>query len=327
MQPNVVIAYDGFGDILVEQDILRSTGARIEHVGNLDTAHALDAARQADALMVTVQQVSAGLIASMERCQIISRAGTGLDAIDIPAATERGIWVASVPDYSVDEVSSHAIALLLAHARGIIGMVEGTRAGRWDYRVVAPLRRLAGQTLGLLGCGRIGRAVATKARGLGMAVIAYDPYVDAEAIRSSGIQPVEWETLLQTADYISLHVPLTDKTRRILNAEALALMQPTAVLINTARGGLIDEDALLAALQSKQIAAAALDVLSVEPPAPEHPLLREPRVFITPHAAWYSEDANHEVRVRATEEVVRVLRGDRPRCPVNQLDGHSQHRS
>lgn len=323
MQPRIVIAYDGFGDILVEQEILQSIDARIDHVRNLDTAQAREATRQADALMVTIQPVQADLIASMDRCKIISRAGTGLDAIDILAATEHGIWVASVPDYAVDEVSSHAIALLLAHARGILGLVEGTRAGRWDYHVVAPLRRLSGQTLGLLGCGRIGRAVARKAQGLDLKVIGCDPFVDAETIAAAGIRLVAWETLLQTVDYVSLHVPLTEATQQILDARALALMKPTAVLINTARGALIDEDALLHALRNKQIAGAALDVLTREPPDPEHPLLHEPRLMLTPHAAWYSEDANHDVRARAAEEVVRVLRGEAPRCPVNQPNGYA----
>lgn len=322
MERNVVIAYQGFEGIQVEQDVLQAINANILHVGNLDTPEALEAARQADALMVTIQRVPADLIAGMQRCQIISRAGTGLDAIDIPAATERGIWVASVPDYSIDEVSSHTIALLLAHARGIPQLVESTRSGTWDYRIITPLRRLAGQTLGVVGCGRIGRAVANKARGLGLNIIAYDPYIGAEAIAEAGMQPVTWDTLLQTADYISLHIPLVDATHHIINAAALAQMKPTAFLINAARGALIDEDALLSAARSGQIAGAALDVLSVEPPPADHPLLHEPRVMITPHSAWYSEDANLDVRVRAAEEVVRVLQGEQPRCPANQLNGH-----
>ena len=319
MPPTVVIAYEGFGDAQVEQDVLRAIDANVLQVGNLHTPEALAAARQADALIVTVQQVPADLIATFEHCRIISRAGTGLDAIDIPAATAHGVWVAYVPDYSIDEVSSHAIGLLLAHARGIPQLVESTRNGKWTHRVVAPLRRLRGQTLGVLGFGRIGRAVVAKARGLGLEVIVHDPYLDAQLIASGGARAVDRETLLREADYLSLHVPLTDANRRFLDAQALALMKPTAFVINTARGGLVDEEALLAAVQSGQIAGAALDVLSVEPPRADHPLLHEPRIMITPHSGWYSEDANHDVRVRASEEVVRVLRGERPRCPVNEV--------
>jgi D-3-phosphoglycerate dehydrogenase len=319
MPPTVVTVYGSPADSQIERDLLRAVDADLVHVTSLDAPEARAAVRQADALMVTTHRVAADLIAAMERCRIISRAGTGLDAIDIPAATARGVWVAYVPDYSVDEVSSHAIGLLLAHARAIPQLIDSARAGRWSNQAAVPRRRLRGQTLGLLGFGRIGQAVAAKARGLGMEIIAHDPYLDPQAIAAAGARSVDRETLLREADYLSLHAPLNDDNRRTIDAATLAQMKPTAVVINTARGGLIDEEALLAAVQSGQIAGAALDVLAVEPPAPDHPLLHEPRVMITPHTGWYSEDANHDVRVRAAEEVVRVLRGERPRCPVNEI--------
>ncbi|MEO7913236.1 MAG: NAD(P)-dependent oxidoreductase, partial [Roseiflexaceae bacterium] len=218
-----------------------------------------------------------------------------------------------------DEVSSHAIGLLLAHARAIPQLIDSARAGKWSNQAAIPRRRLRGQTLGLLGFGRIGQAVAAKARGLGLEIIVHDPFLDATAVATNGARAVDRETLLRESDYLSLHAPLNDGNRGFINASALALMKPTAIVINTARGGLIDEDALLAAVQSGQIGGAALDVLVVEPPAPDHPLLHEPRVMITPHTGWYSEDASYDVRVRAVEEVVRVLRGERPRCPVNEI--------
>jgi D-3-phosphoglycerate dehydrogenase len=270
--------------------------------------------------MVSIQHVTADVIAGLQKCRIISRVGTGLDAIDIPAATQRGIWVTNVPDYSVDEVSTHAVALLLAYARRIPSLVESTRRGSWDKMFVRPIQRLRGQTLGLVGFGRIGQAVADKARGFGLAIIVYDPYVEAQKLEALGVRPVDLETLLRTSDYISLHAPLTDSNQHIINAQALAQMKPTAFLINTARGALIDEDALVKALRDRQIAGAALDVFAVEPPAPDHPLLREERAMITPHIAWYSEAANHDVRVRGAEEVVRVLRGERPNYPVNNVN-------
>ena len=322
MPPTVVTAYGNSDDAQLERDLLKAVDATLVHVPNLDAPEAGALIRQADALIVTTHRVSADLIASMERCQVISRAGTGLDAIDIPAATARGIWVAYVPDYSVDEVSSHAVGLLLAHARGIPRLVESTRAGSWTNQIVAPIRRLRGQTLGLLGFGRIGQAVAAKARGLGVEIIVHDPYLESQAISDAGACPVDRETLLRESDYLSLHTPLTEANRRFLDAQALALMKPTAYVINTARGGLIDEEALLNAVRAGQIAGAALDVLTVEPPSPDHPLLHEPNVMITPHTGWYSEDANIDVRVRASEEVVRVLRGERPRCPVNEISAH-----
>ena len=320
MAPTVVIAYPGFGDIRIEEDMLSTIDANVSHVANLDTPASREVVAQADALMVTLQPVSAELIATMERCRIISRVGTGLDAIDINAATKHGIWVTYVPDYAVDEVSTHAIASLLAHARGFPRLLESVRRGEWGNKVVAPIRRLQGQTLGLLGFGRIGRAVGSKARGLGLKVVVHDPYLDSLPAESSDAQLVDWETLLRTSDYISLHVPLTEGTRHIINSESLSLMKPTAFLINTARGALIDEDALLEAVRSGQIAGAALDVLSAEPPPVDHPLLHEERVWITPHSAWYSEESMEDMRTRGAEEVVHVLQGQKPRSPVNQIN-------
>ncbi len=319
MSPTVITVYGSTTGSLIEQELLQAVDAKLVHVASLDSPDDRALIRYADALIITTHRISADLIASMECCKVISRAGTGLDAIDIPAATAHGIWVAYVPDYSIDEVSSHAIGLLLAHARGIPQLIEAARAGQWSNQAIIPRRRLRGQTFGLLGFGRIGQATAIKARGLGLEIIAHDPYLDAQTIETHGVHAVDRETLLRESDYLSLHVPLTDSNRNFLNAQAFALMKPTAIVINTARGGLIDEAALLNAVQSGQIAGAALDVLAEEPPSRDHPLLHEPRVMITPHTGWYSEDANYDVRVRATEEVVRVLRGDRPRCPVNEI--------
>jgi D-3-phosphoglycerate dehydrogenase / 2-oxoglutarate reductase len=319
MQPTVVTALGSPDDAQIERDLLGAVDANLVHVNSLESPESREQIRQADALIVTTHRVSAELIGSMERCRIISRAGTGLDAIDIPAATAHGVWVAYVPDYSVDEVSSHAVGLLLAHARGIPQLLEAARAGSWNNQAVIPRRRLRGQTLGLLGFGRIGQAVAAKARGLGVEIIVHDPFLQDQVIADGGARPVDRETLLREADYLSLHTPLTESNRRFLDAQSLALMKPTAFVINTARGGLIDEEALLNAVQLGQLAGAALDVLTVEPPPPDHPLLHEPRIMITPHTGWYSEDASVDVRVRASEEVVRVLRGERPRCPVNEI--------
>ncbi len=318
--PMVVIAYDEFNDTRVEEEVLTAVNARVIHTRNLNTPEALDAAKQADAVMVSIQQVSADIIAMLQQCRIISRVGTGLDAIDIPAATQRGIWVTSVPDYSVDEVSTHAVALLLAHARRIVDLVESTRRGSWEKAFVRPIQRLRGQTLGLVGFGRIGQAVASKARGFGLEIIVYDPYVEAQRLEAMGIQSVDLDTLLRTSDYLSLHAPLTESNQHIINEQALGKMKPTAFLINTARGALIDEDALLKALRKQQIAGAALDVFAVEPPPTDHPLLHEARAMITPHIAWYSEAANHDVRVRGAEEVVRVLRGEKPIYPANNIN-------
>lgn len=303
----------------VERRVLSAIDAQIIHTGNLTSPDALAAVTEADALMVALEQVTAGIIASMPRCRVISRAGTGLDNIDIAAATAHGVWVAYVPDYSIDEVSTYAISLLLAQASGIANLVQSTRDNRWDGSVAGKLYRLKGQTLGIIGFGRIGQATAEKGKGLGLNILVYDPYVDREAVQRMGARLVDLETLARESDFVSLHTPLDEATREFINARFLAQMKPTAYLINAARGPLVDEAALLAAVRSGQITGAALDVLTVEPPTPQNPLLHEERILVTPHVAWYSEEAKIELRTRYAEEVVRVLSGERPRAPANQI--------
>ncbi len=251
--PTVAIVYSGIGDTSIEEAALAATDARIVYADGLDAPNV----RTADAVMVTIQPVTAAVIGTLERCRIISRVGVGLDNIAIPAATARGIWVTNVPDYAIDEVSMHAIALMLAHLRRVPAWGAMTRRGEWNGAAANTMRRPGSLTLGVLGFGRIGSAAAAKGRGLGLRVIAHDPYIDPQTIRAAGVEPVDWETLLRTSDYLSLHVPLTDGTAKIINAAALSLMQPHAYLINTARGGVVDEDALLAALQRGTIAGAA----------------------------------------------------------------------
>ena len=319
MKPKVVIAYTGFGDIELEKNILRQIDAEIIHSETLRTPEGQAAAKECDALMVTLDKVTAELIAGMDRCKIISRLGTGLDSIDIPAATARGIWVTYVPDYSIDEVSTHAIALLLALARGIPHLSQTTRNGTWSSAAWGPIYRLKDQTLGVLGFGRIGQATAEKGRGLGLKVIAHDPYADKNAAARLGVDLVDLDTLIRTSDYISLHSALMDATYHIVNADFLSKMKPTAYIVNAARGPLIDEDALLAAVRSRQIAGAGLDVFAVEPLDPNSPLLKEDRIIVTPHAAWYSEQAKLDMRTRGAEEVVRILSGQPPRAPANKI--------
>lgn len=319
MKPKVMIAYTGFGDIEIEKKILSQIDAEIIHSENLSSPEALEAVKSADAVMVTLQKVTAEIIASMEKCKLISRLGTGLDSIDIPAATARGIWVTYVPDYSIDEVSAHAIALMMSLARGIPFLSQATRNGTWNSAAWGPIYRLKDQTLGVLGLGRIGQATAEKGRGLGLNVIAHDPFANQEVADKLGVKLVDLDTLTRESDYISLHSPLLDSTYHIVNADFLSKMKPTAYIINAARGPLIDEDALLEAVRSGQIAGAGLDVLAVEPIDPDSPLLKEDRILVTPHAAWYSEQAKLDLRARGAEEVARVLSGQPPRAPANKL--------
>lgn len=312
--PRVVITYSGLGSDPIEASMLQQAGAEVLVVEDL-TAPAL---RQADAILLSTQPFTAELIGTLERCKILSRVGVGLDNIAIPAATKQGIWVTNVPDYAIDEVSMHAIALMLMQMRRLGAYAASTRAGKWDGSTASTLRRPGELTLGVLGFGRIGSAAAAKGRGLGLRVLAHDPYVAPETISAAGVEPVDLATLLRTSDYLSLHVPLTAETHHLIDQHALALMSPQAYLINTARGGVVDESALLAVLQAGQLAGAALDVLGTEPPV-QRELVEHPNVTVTPHIAWGSAEASHDVRVKGAEEVVRVLRGERPRHPANDI--------
>ena len=202
-------------------------------------------------------------------------------------------------------------------------LVSTVATGKFDGSAVRPIQRSTTQTLGVMGYGRIGRALGHKGAGVGMRVIAYDPFLSDEQIRAAGAEPVSMDTLLRTSDFISLHLPLDVHTRHVINARTLGLMKPSVYLVNTARGGLVDEAALLDAIRAGRIRGAALDVLSSEPPAADdavlQALLKEDRVLVTPHMAWYSEQAQVDMRSRAAEDVARVLRGERPRTPVNEV--------
>lgn len=321
MNPKVVIAYQDLGDdFAIERAALAQLNAKVSCTyGDLSSPAALATAKDADAVLVTLQRVTGDVLDAMPRVRVIGRAGTGLDTIDLEAATARNVWVTYVPDYGVDEVSTHAISLLLAQARNIVSLVNATRQGQWRTNGGRVIHRLKGQTLGVIGFGRIGQAAAEKGKGLGLDVIVYDPFLNEEAVKRLGARAVDLDTLARESDFITLHTPLLDSTHKIINAEFLAKMKPTAYLVNTARGPLVDETALLEAVRSGKIAGAALDVLDEEPVKPDNPLLQEERILVTPHSAWYSEEAKRDMRQRCVEDVVRVLRGERPQRPANQL--------
>ena len=242
-----------------------------------------------------------------------------MTAYDIEAATARGVRVTYCPDYGVHEVSTHAITLMLAMARNMDSLLAASREGRWDRAAMGTIERLQDQVLGVLGFGRNGRETALKGKGLGMTVLAHDPVIEDDRIAEQGIEPAGFAEVIGRSDYISLHVPLTPETRHLIDAEALARMKPSARIINTARGPVVDEDALLAALREGRIAGAALDVLHREPPPPDHPLLHQPNVIVTPHAAWYSKGAKTDLFVRCAQDVIRVLAGEEPVYPLNDV--------
>jgi D-3-phosphoglycerate dehydrogenase len=281
---------------------------------------AVELYRSADGIITELHAITGEMMASFQRCRIIACASTGYDYIDVAAATARGIWVTNCPGYCTDEVATHTIALLLSRARRLPEQRQLVRDGVWDPRPVRPIYHVRGQTLGILGYGRIGSAVAAKALALGFRVIACDPYVDPETMRQAHVQPVDQATLLRESDYLTLHTPLTAETRRIMNPGAFAQMKPSAYLINTARGALVEEDALLAALHSGRLAGAAIDVLASEPPPPDHPFLHDDRIVVTPHTAWCSEEADEAVWEWAAGYVASVFRGEKPAGAVNAVE-------
>jgi len=273
-------------------------------------------ARDADAVIVTYAKLTGEMIKLMTRCRIISRFGIGLDNIDIPAATDAGIVVTNVPDYCIDEVSEHTLARLLALVRKIPFANMHTHAGRWETAAVAPIHRLRGTILGLVGFGKIPQLVAPKAQAFGLRIVTYDPYVSQEALTRLGVEEVEFSELVRISDYISLHAPLTPKTHHLFNAEVFGQMKPTSYLINTSRGPIVDEKALAHALDTGQLAGAALDVLSQEPPSGS-PLMGHEKVILTPHMSYYSVESLVDLQTKGADEVVRVMTGQPPRNPVN----------
>ena len=272
--------------------------------------------RDADAILVTYAKLPGDLLRQLRRCKAIGRFGLGVDNIDIAAATELGITVTYVPDYCMQEVSDHAMALLLALARKVPQSNALVQAGRWDMPAVVPIHRLAGRVLGLVGFGNIPRALAPKAKAFGLRVVAHDPNVSQHALADVGVEGMSFDRLLEISDFVSIHAPLLPVTRGLFNAEVFSKMKQGACLINTARGPLVDEDALLAALDSGRLAGAALDVVAVEPLPKESRLIGRDNVVLTPHTGFYSVEALNELQTKCAADVARVLSGETPVYPV-----------
>ncbi|MBN1836499.1 MAG: C-terminal binding protein [Spirochaetales bacterium] len=273
----------------------------------------------ADALLVTYAPLTQTVIASLKNCRVISVFGIGVDMVDVQAATAAGIYVTNVPGYCIEEVCDHAMALLLAAARKVVfyhrSIVE---AGQWSWQLGKPIYKLRGKTLGLVGFGKISRAVAERARSFGLRVLAFDPYVGSEDCERAGARKTELEELLAEADFVSVHVPLTQQSRGLIGVEQLRGMKRTATIVNTSRGAVINQQALVRALQEGWIAGAALDVLENEPPEADNPLMGMDNVILNPHAGFYSEEGTEDLRRSAALEVRRVLTGEQPENLVNR---------
>jgi D-3-phosphoglycerate dehydrogenase len=313
---HVTVSDSVFPNLDPARQVLATIGAELRMADTPTPEGIVAAATASDALLVTYAKITADMIKKMPKCRAISRFGIGVDNVDIEAATAAGIVVTKVPDYCIDEVSDHAMALLLAIVRKIPSSSARTHGGRWEMKAVVPIHRLRGSVLGLAGFGRIPQLVVPKAQAFGMKVIAYDPFVPADVFAKAGVERVDLPTLLSTSDYVSVHTPLTPETKALFNRETFATMKRGAYIVNTARGPIIDEAALAEALDSGQIAGAALDVMTQEPPPPS-PLFGRDNVIITPHTSFYSEESLVELQVKAAQEVVAVLSGRSPRNPVN----------
>jgi D-3-phosphoglycerate dehydrogenase len=302
----VVITDCDHGSIDIELAVFRAAGHEVVLERCKTEQETIAATDRADALLAQYAPITDAVMEAAPRLRVIGRYGVSLDTVDRPAAAARGIRVVNVPDYCVGEVADHAIALMLAMTRGIVGYDRAIHDGDWDFRVTGPLRRGSTLRMGLIGLGRIGGATARRALALGYEVVASDP----APTPVDGVALIEQEELLATSDVVSLHCWLDPSTRHLLDAPALARMRRGALLVNTSRGGLIDQSALVDALRSGHLGGAALDVLEREPIERGDPLLSLPNVILTPHAAFYSQDSLVEMKRRVAEEIVAALRNE-----------------
>jgi D-3-phosphoglycerate dehydrogenase len=320
-----MIADSDFGDVNIERAIIEDAGFRLTAHQCKSEEDVIAHGQDADGILTQYAHVGAAAMDNLPHLRVISRYGTGVDIVDVDEATRHGIQVTNAPnDWCADEVADHAIALWLSAVRKITEYDAATRRGVWQWQTGQPIWRLRGRVFGLLGYGAIARLIAARAQAFGVDVWAHDPFVDVGQLRADGVRPVALDELVSGSDYLTIQAPLTPETRHLFNDSTLARMKPTAILINTARGPIIEDAALDRAVRDGVIAAAALDDLEEEPAKqsgwqPSNPLLRNPNVVVTPHAAYYSEQSIETIRAIAATEAVRVLTGQPPNSPVNHV--------
>jgi len=314
----VVITDREFENIDYETAVLENIGAEVFAYQFKDEDDIIRVAKDCDGLIMQYANLSRRVIESLDKCQIISKYAIGLDRIDIQAATERGICVANVPEYCVDEVSTHTVAMILALSRKILLHDINIKNGIWDYKLGKKIYNLKGQTIGIVGFGKIARLVIEKIKPYGMKLLVYDPFVTAETILEMGGEKVEFDKLIKNSDVVSIHVPLLESTKHMFNKEVFQKMKNTAMLINMGRGPVIKEEDLIWALENKEIAAAGLDVTDPEPIEQGNPMLKMDNVIITPHAAYYSEESQITLQTLTAESVAQVLSGYYPKSLANK---------
>ncbi len=314
---HVVLTDYGWPDLSIEHGIFTPLGINFTGAQCKSEDDVLRVAEDADAIITGYGPLSKKVINSLQRCKIISMNGAGYDNVDVEAATDAGILLVNCPAYCFEEVADHTMAMILSCARGIFQYDRRIRNKIWDYKSAGPRERIRDSVLGLIGFGRVAQAVAARARSFGMKVVASDPFLPDEFFKSQGVQPATKQETLAAADYLSIHVPLTKDTYKSIGSKELSCMKRSAFVVNASRGHVIDEKALYEALKSGLVRGAALDVLEQEPPDFDNPLLSLDNFLVTPHAAFYSEDAMAEVRTRSAQEVVKVFKGELPAYIVN----------
>jgi D-3-phosphoglycerate dehydrogenase len=300
-----------------EQAILGRIGANVRRFHCTNESEVIDAARNAHVIMCDTSPVTRKVIDSLSKLVGVVEYGIGYDNIDVNAATENRVLVCNVPDFMTSEVADHAVALILALTRKLDRIGRSTRAGEWNWREFRPISSLDGRTVGIIGFGSIGRQVAERMRSFRTRVIAYDPYVTREAMEKLGARSCSLDDLLEVSDVISIHVPLTKETRQLIGRKELARLKDSVILVNTSRGSVIDQEALVESLRKGRIGAVGLDVLAREPPISTDPILGFENVIVTPHVGWYSEQSSSRLQEHAALEAERILTGQRPEHPVN----------
>jgi D-3-phosphoglycerate dehydrogenase len=307
----VLVTDAEYASLDIEADVLTAAGHELRTARCKTPEDVIAAARDVDAVLVQYAPITAEVLAALPRLRLVSRYGVGVDVVDQDAARARGVWVCNVPDYGTTEVALHAVAMLLALLRNLAGHDREVRAGRWNYQLGGQLRRPSTLTLGVVGLGRIGRLTMERAAPWFGGCVGYDPHLPDE-VWPGGVERVGLEEVFARSNAVTLHLPLTDGTRGVVGADLLARMPTGSYLVNTARGGLVEPDAVLHALENGRLAGVALDVLDREPPPAGHPLLTHPRALLTPHVAWYSEEAEAELRRKAAQNIVDWGRTGRP---------------
>lgn len=303
----------------VEKEVLKKLGGDLIVSGSREVAEVIELCRDADGIMTEYAPINAEVVSHLERCKVISRYGVGYDNVDVKTCSEKGIYVANVPDYCAEEVSDHALALIMACARQIAYRDKMVRDGKWDVKG-DPIHRITGKTFAFLGFGKIARCLLRKIKGFGFEkILVYDPYVKTETVKELGAEQVPLATVLKEADFISIHMPATESTKGLIGWNELSIMKPSAILVNTSRGTIVEESALIKALKEKVILCAGLDVLEHEPIRKDNPLIELSNCVLTDHIGWCSEEARVELKRKVAENVLDALEGRRPKYAVNDI--------